>query len=86
MTVGPIPMSKIREHLRNEMGLDDAEYDRARAIIRMMDNAYLGMLNRRRDEPEGLSSSAKVTDTAGVKRVLDSLGSKAGAARPRKTK
>ena len=39
MAVGPIPVSKIKEYLRDEMELTGAEYDRARAIIRKVDDA-----------------------------------------------
>ena len=73
MSVGPIPGSKIREYLRDEMELTGAEYDRARAIIRKADNAYLGMLRSKTDEPK-LTDQAKATDAEGVKRVMRGLG------------
>ena len=74
MAVGPIPASKIREHLRDEMELTGAEYDRARAILRKADDAYLGMLNRRKDDGPKMADSAKATDAEGVKRVMRGLG------------
>ena len=74
MSVGPIPGSKIREYLRDEMELDGVDYDRARAILRKADDAYVGMLNRRKDDGPALSDQAKATDTEGVKRVMRGLG------------
>jgi len=74
MSIGPIPISKIREHLRDEMDLAGAEYDRAKAILRKVDDAYLGMLNRRKDDEPKLADSAKATDSEGVKRVMLGLG------------
>jgi hypothetical protein len=74
MTVGPIPGSKLREYLRDEMELTDAEYDRARAIIRKADDAYLGMLNARKADGPPLADAAKATDAEGVRRVMRGLG------------
>jgi len=74
MSIGPIPGSKIREYLRDELDLYGADYDRARTIIRKADDAYVGMLNRRKDEPPKLSDQAKATDSEGVKRVMRGLG------------
>jgi len=74
MTVGPIPGSKIREYLRDEMELTGAEYDRAQAIIRRADDAYCGMLNARKGDEPVLSDAAKATDAEGVKRVISKLG------------
>ena len=73
MTIGPIPGSKIREHLRDEMELTGVDYDHARAIIRKADDAYVGMLNVRKGEEPRLSDQAKATDTEGVKRVMRGL-------------
>ena len=73
MSIGPIPVSKIREYLRDEMDLAGAEYDRAKAIIRKVDDAYLGMLNRRKDDEPKLADQAKATDAEGVKRVMRGL-------------
>ena len=74
MPIGPIPGSKIREYLRDEMELVGAEYDRAQAIIRKTDQAWIGMLNRRKDDGPVLADQAKATDTEGVKRVMRGLG------------
>jgi len=74
MSIGPIPGSKIREYLRDELELHGAEYDRARAIIRKADEAYLGMLNARKGDEPRLSDQAKATDIEGVKRVMRGLG------------
>ena len=74
MSVGPIPGSKIRDYLRDELDLHDAEYERARAIIRKADDAYVGMLNRRNDDKPKTADRAKATDGEGVKRVLRGLG------------
>jgi hypothetical protein len=73
MSIGPIPGSKIREYLRDEMELHGAEYDRARAILRKADDAYVGMLNRRKDDEPKLADQAKATDGEGVKRVMRGL-------------
>ena len=73
MSIGPIPVSKIREYLRDEMELTGAEYDRTKAIIRKVDDAYLGMLNRRKDDGPALADAAKATDVEGVKRVMRRL-------------
>ena len=73
MAVGPIPGSKIREYLRDEMELAGAEYDRARAIIRRADDAWCGMLNARKGDEPRLTDQAKATDSEGVKRVMRRL-------------
>jgi len=73
MAIGPIPGSKIREYLRDEMELTGADYDRAKAIIRKADDAYCGMLNARKGEEPVRSDAAKVTDAEGVKRVMRGL-------------
>ena len=74
MTIGPIPGSKIREYLRDDLDLHGADYDRARAIIRKADDAYVGMLNSRKGDEPKLADQAKATDAEGVKRVLRGLG------------
>jgi len=74
MAVGLIPVLKIREYLRGEMELFGAEYDRAKAIIRRIDDAYVGMLNARKGDEPIRSDAAKVTDVEGVKRVMSGLG------------
>jgi hypothetical protein len=73
MALGPIPASKIREYLRDEMELTGTEYDRARAIIRRVDDAYCGMLNARKGDEPRLADQAKATDVEGVKRVMRRL-------------
>jgi len=70
MVVGPIPILKIREYLRDELDLHDTEYDRAKAIIRRIDDAYVAMLSRRREDGPVMSDVAKATDPEGVKRVM----------------
>ena len=82
MTVGPIPASKIREYLHDELDLDGADYERTRAIIRKADDAYLGMLNRSKSDEPILTDQAKATDAEGVRRVVRGLGK----ARPGKRK
>ena len=72
--VGPIPGSKIREYLRDEMELTGTDYDRAQAIIRRADDAYIGMLNARKGDEPVLRDAAKATDAEGVKRVMRGLG------------
>ena len=73
MSIGPIPGSKSREYLRDELELNGAEYDRAQAILRRADDAYCGMLNRRKDDGPALADAAKTTDVEGVKRVMRRL-------------
>ena len=73
MTVGPIPGSKIREYLRDELELHGTEYDRARTIIRRADDAWCGMLNARKGDEPRLTDQAKATDVEGVKRVMRRL-------------
>jgi hypothetical protein len=85
MAIGPIPGSKIREYVREEMGLDGVEYDHGRAVIRRMDDDYVAMLNRRPDESPELSDAAKATDGDGVKRVVRGLGNRYKMAKGRKT-
>jgi len=74
MSVGPIPGSKIRDYLSDELDLHGADYDRAKTIIRKADDAYVGMLNRRKEDETKLADQAKATDSEGVKRVLRGLG------------
>jgi len=76
MTIGPIPGSKIREYLRDELDLYGAQYDYAKAILRRADDVYVGMLNRRKDEPDNMTDAAKPTDSEGVKRIVRGLGKK----------
>ena len=85
MAIGPIPGSKIREYMRDELGLDGAQYDYACTVIRNVDNEYVAMLNRRRDEGPEMADTAKVTDPEGVKRVVRGLGNRYKAAKGRKT-
>lgn len=84
MTIGPIPGSKIREYMRDEFGLLGAEYDHACAVMRTIDNEYLSMLNRRRDEGSEMADSAKTSDPEGVRRVVRGLGNRFKAAKGRK--
>jgi len=84
MSVGPIPVSKIREYLRDELELHGGEYDHARAIIRKADDAYVGMLNRRKDDGPEMADVAKTTDAEGVKRVMRGLGGRYKATKGRK--
>jgi len=84
MSVGPIPGSKIREYLRDELDLHGTEYDRARTIIRRADDAYVGMLNSRKDEEPEMADRAKATDSEGVKRVVRGLGNRYKMAKPGK--
>jgi hypothetical protein len=76
MAIGSIPVSKIREYLRDEMELTGPEYDRARAIIRRVDDAYSGMINRSKKDGPVLNDAAKATDPEGVKRVVGGLGNR----------
>jgi len=84
MTIGPIPGSKIREYLRDELDLYGAEYDRARAIIRKVDNAYMAMLTSRKDDGPEMADTAKTTDSEGVRRVVRGLGNRYKMAKPRR--
>jgi len=84
MSVGPIPASKIREYLRDELDVHGAEHDRARAIIRKADDAYVGMLNARKGDGPELADVAKATDSEGVKRVVRGLGNRYKMAKGRK--
>jgi hypothetical protein len=86
MAIGPIPGSKIGEYLRDEMELTGPEYDRARAIIRKIDNAYVGMLNSRKTDDPELDDVAKATDSEGVKRIVRGLGNRHKATNRRVTK
>jgi|GEM_PF-1105785 len=86
MSIGPIPISKIREYLRDELELHDAEYDHAKAIIRKADDAYVGMVNRRKDDEPEMADAAKATDAEGVKRVVRGLGNRYKMAKPGKAK
>jgi hypothetical protein len=72
--IGPIPASRIREYLRDELDLHGNEYDRARAIVRRADDAWIAMLNRRKDDAPDMTDAAKMTDAEGVKRVMRRLG------------
>jgi len=74
MSIGPIPGSKIRDYLRDELDLYGPEYDRAKAVIRKADDAWCGMLNRRKEDEPKLADQAKATDSEGVKRVMQRLG------------
>jgi len=84
MTIGPIPGSKVREYMRDEFGLLGAEYDHVCAVMRAIDNEYLSMLNRRKDDGPEMADAAKTTDPEGVKRVVRGLGSRFKAAKGRK--
>jgi hypothetical protein len=77
MAIGPIPVSKIRQYLREEMEIDGADYDHAKAIIRRADNAYCAMLNRRREDGPEMADQVKFTDAEGVKQLVRGLGNRA---------
>jgi len=77
MSIGPIPVSKIREYLRDELELDGVEFERAKTIIRKADTAWIGMLNRIKDDEPEMAEQVKTTDTEGVKRVVRGLGDRA---------
>jgi hypothetical protein len=83
--VGQIPGSKIREYLRDELELEGPQYDHARAVIRRVDDAWLGMLNRRKEDGPDMADTAKATDAEGVKRIARSLGNRfaKGTTKPR---
>jgi plasmid stability protein len=66
--------------------LHGAEYDRARAIIRKADEAWLDMLNARKGDEPKLADQAKATDAEGVKRVMRNLDRSFKAAKGRTTK
>jgi hypothetical protein len=74
MAIGPIPVLKIREYLRDELGLEDIEYEHARAVIRRVDDAWCGMLNRRREDGPEMAETVKMTDGEGVKRLVRGFG------------
>lgn len=86
MGVGPIPRSKIREYVINELELCGAARDRAVTIIRRADDAYVGMTNKTDDGEPDLADSAKATDAEGVKRVMRGLGNRFKKSRKPKTK
>lgn len=86
MGFGPIPRSKIRQYVIEEMDLRGDACDRAVTIIRKADNAYVGMVNATSDGEPELADSAKATDTEGVKRVMRGLGNRFKQARKPKTK
>jgi hypothetical protein len=86
MTIGPIPISKVRDYLRDELELHGAEYDHARAVIRKTDDAWIAMLNRRKDDGPEMADTAKATDAEGVKRVMRGLDNRYKIAKGRITK
>ena len=86
MSIGPLPILKIREYLRDELELAGAEYDRARTIIRRIDDAYLAMVNRSKTDGPEMADVAKATDATGVKRVVRGLGNRYKLAKPRSAK
>lgn len=81
MVIGPVPVSKMREYLRDELGLDGNEYDRARAIIRRADEAYCAMLNRRKEDGPEMAETVSINDAEGVKRMMRRLGDRSKDAR-----
>lgn len=86
MGVGPIPRSKIRQYVIDELDLHGAACDRAVTIIRRVDDAYVGMTNKTSDGEPELADSAKATDAEGVKRVMRGLGNRFKQSRKPKTK
>lgn len=79
MIVGPIPVSKIKEYLRDELDLDGDEHDRALAILRLVDNSFVSMSNetgKKDPDEERTREIVKATDTSGVKRLVRGLGKK----------
>lgn len=86
MGVGPIPRSKIRQYVIDELGMRGAACDRAVTIIRKADDAYVGMANKTDDGEPEMADSAKATDHEGVKRVLRGLGNRFKQSRKPKIK
>lgn len=70
--LGPIPLSKIKEYLRDDLDLDGEEYERALAIIRKMDDEYLSMVNSTA-KPAKNSGQVAADDAAGVVRLFKNL-------------
>lgn len=78
MGVGSIPASKIKEHLTEELELTGFRYRHAYAVLRRVDDAYLGMVNesgrsKTGREPE---TEVRVDDTSGVKALFGRLSEK----------
>lgn len=86
MGVGPIPQSKVRQYVREELELHGEAGDRAVKIIRRADDVYVGLANKTDDGESEMADSAKATDAEGVKRVMRGLGNRFKQSRKPKIK
>lgn len=77
MSLGPIPRSKMKSYLIEELALDGEDLDYAIALLRRVDGDYLEMIGKHnKTEAEKLSDQVKASDGPGVKKMVRRMGKK----------
>jgi hypothetical protein len=86
MAVGPIPRSKIKEYLIEELGMVGDEYDRAYKTLRKVDGEYLAIINDTSniDKTKKNETVVESTDASGMRNLFDRLGEKQKSAKKKK--
>jgi hypothetical protein len=70
MGVGPIPRSKMRDHVQNEIGLAGDARDRFCAVLIALDDEYLTLANETKKPKPGMRDEVPPDDAQGVKTIL----------------
>jgi hypothetical protein len=75
MGIGAIPVSRINAYARDELDLDDDGGDRFRAVIRLMDDAYLALVTtpNKGNRP---AEEIAVDDVAGTRQLFRNIASR----------
>lgn len=90
MGVGPIPISKIRDHIRDEIGRPAGDAtERVVEILRRVDSEYLSLVNDPKNKTTGKDKSAFEVDASNgddVKALMDGIATRQRAKAKRDNK
>lgn len=80
MGVGPIPRSKVKEYLLDELSLKGARYDHAYAVLRKVDDEYQSIVNappkNKKPGEREPDTEVKADDVSGVRGMFGRLQDK----------
>lgn len=88
MGVGPIPRSKIKDYLTQELDLSGDAYEHAYAVMRRVDGEYVSMINKAQGSG-GMNNQGQVsaTDPSAMKSMFGAMAKKpAGKNKAKKKK
>lgn len=71
MSVGPIPISRVRAYADVE-GLSEDEWDFFRNVIRDLDNEHLKLMNKKTDT----KPAVPIRDTKGMKSLMENFATR----------